>query len=58
MLPVHYRSSSAEADDVASRLQEMGRAAATVKADLAVEMETASLIARAADCGWPVKSPR
>ena len=44
---VHYRSSSAEADEVVSLLHDMGRKAAAVKADLSTKQETASLTAAA-----------
>ncbi len=46
---VHYRSSSADADEVVSRIKDMGRKAAAVKADLSSEHETASLITVAND---------
>lgn len=44
---VHYRRSKAEAEAVAREIVAMGRRAGAVGADLAVEAETAALVARA-----------
>ena len=51
---VHYRSSSKEADEVVALLQNMGRKAAAIKADLSSEKETASLIAAATSSVGPL----
>ena len=51
---VHYRSSSTDADDVVSKIQQSGRKAASVKADLSVAQETAALIGAARDAVGPL----
>ena len=51
---VHYRSSSRDADEVVGLLQEMGRKAAAVKADLSLEQDTASLVTTAANAVGPL----
>jgi len=51
---VHYRSSSKEADEVVALIQNMGRTAARVKADLSSEQDTASLTAAATNAIGPL----
>lgn len=52
---VHYASSEAEAAEVTAEIAAMGRRAAALKADLLVEAETDSLVARAAEAlGGPL----
>lgn len=51
---VHYHSSKADADAVVAQIEAKGRKAAAVQADLSKEIETASLIAKAADALGPV----
>ena len=45
---VHYGTSYAEAEEVAGLIRDMGRHAFTLRADLAVEGEVSTLVARAA----------
>ncbi|MGR3550593.1 SDR family oxidoreductase [Pseudooceanicola sp.] len=45
---VHYGTSYAEAEEVAGLIRDMGRHAVTLRADLAVEGEVSTLVARAA----------
>jgi NAD(P)-dependent dehydrogenase (short-subunit alcohol dehydrogenase family) len=51
---VHYSRSAAEADAVVAEIQKAGGAAVALKADLAVETETAALMQRATDALGPV----
>ncbi|WP_425408344.1 SDR family oxidoreductase [Hyphococcus sp.] len=51
---VHYHTSKPEADAVAGLIQERGRKAFVVKADLSVEAETAALIQQAAGALGPL----
>ncbi len=52
---VHYATSADDAEDTASALRAMGRTAVTLQADLLVEAETNTLIARAVDAlGGPL----
>lgn len=51
---VHYRSSSSEADDVVALIKAKGRNAVALKADLAVEPETAGLVAAATGALGPL----
>ena len=53
-IALHYRSSRAEAKDVADEVQKSGVKAACIKADLAVETETAALIGAAKDALGPM----
>ena len=53
-LAVHYRSSSAAADEVVSLIKAKGAKAAAVKADLSKEAETAALIGKAAKALGPL----
>jgi NAD(P)-dependent dehydrogenase (short-subunit alcohol dehydrogenase family) len=46
---VHYASSHADADAVVAKITAMGRRAVALKADLLVEAETETLVARATD---------
>ena len=51
---VHYNGSAAEAEATAADIRALGRRAATVGADLAVEAETASVVPRAAAALGPL----
>ena len=51
---VHYRSSSADADDVVDKIKKSGGNAVSVKADLTSEKETASLINAANEALGPL----
>ena len=53
-LAIHYRSSAEEADAVADAARAMGRRAATVRANLAVEAETRTLIPAALEAVGPL----
>ena len=53
-LAIHYRSSAEEADAVADEARAMGRRAGTVRANLAVEAETRTLIAAAVEAIGPL----
>lgn len=46
-IALHYNSSDSEANDAAQEIRALGRAVALVKADLAVETETESVVGRA-----------
>jgi NAD(P)-dependent dehydrogenase (short-subunit alcohol dehydrogenase family) len=48
---IHYRASASEAEDTARAVQDLGRRAVLVRADLSDEDETRSLIAQAAPLG-------
>lgn len=53
---VHYAGSSEAAAETAAEIEAMGRRAVALRADLLVEAETATLVARAADAlGQPVR---
>lgn len=52
---VHYAGSAADAEDVVARIRSLGRASAALRADLLVEAEMATLVARAAEAlGGPL----
>jgi len=51
---VHYHGSAAEAEATAAQIRGLGRRAATIGADLAVEAEAASVVARAAAALGPL----
>ena len=53
-LAIHYRSSAGAAEAVAEEARALGRRAATVRADLAVEAETRALIPAAVEAMGPV----
>ncbi|WP_374513763.1 SDR family oxidoreductase [Brevundimonas sp.] len=53
-LAIHYRSSAEEAEAVADEARSLGRRAATVRADLAVEAETGTLIPAAVEAVGPL----
>ncbi len=46
-IAIHYRSSKAQADEVAALIEKTGRKAVTLKADLSLEDETAALVGAA-----------